>query len=297
MKILVLFALSLTLPLLSIEKLRVYDEFHPNTPLIQTSEFIEIGSILNSIGVLFEKWNPTQPVAPSALENEIFSAYAKDIEKLKKENNYQTVDIVRMVADSPKKEELRNKFLNEHTHTENEVRLFVEGSALFYMHTEGKIFIVLCEKDDLISIPAHYRHWFDMGPSPHFTAIRFFTDASGWVANFTNDPISEKFPRFETSVTANMITQFSIPNGVCLKSYPCQHARCKISLFDGREKTICLNGSEIQALIQSIAPDKIHNPLGAHHFQNFKTTSINVDSLLSKIFKPKIEKIDKIINK
>jgi 1,2-dihydroxy-3-keto-5-methylthiopentene dioxygenase len=57
--------------------------------------------------------------------------------------------------------------------------------------------MVLCEAGDLISVPAGIRHWFDMGPSPRFTAIRLFTSPEGWVARYTGDPIAEAYPRLE----------------------------------------------------------------------------------------------------
>lgn len=179
------------------DKLRVYDDTSPEMPTFTSSKYEEIAPVLNSIGVQFERWEANKPLPVGANEQDVFDAYSEDIERIKRENNYRTVDIVKMVPDSPKRVELRNKFLNEHTHTEDEVRLFVEGAALFYMHVKGKVYIVLCEKGDLISIPAYYAHWFDMGKSPYFTAIRFFIEPSGWVANFTESKISENFPQYE----------------------------------------------------------------------------------------------------
>jgi 1,2-dihydroxy-3-keto-5-methylthiopentene dioxygenase len=183
--------------LFATEKLRIYDEAYSESPLLESSAYSQIVEQLRAIGVRFEKWDTSRPISSDPKEEEFFEAYAQDIARLKDENGYTTVDIVRMFPDSPKKIELRNKFLNEHTHTEDEVRLFVEGSGLFYLHTEGRVYIVLCQQGDLISIPANYTHWFDMGEAPHFTALRFFIDPSGWVANFTQSQISEKFPRFD----------------------------------------------------------------------------------------------------
>ena len=50
------------------------------------------------------------------------------------------------------------------------------------------------EKDDLISVPANTKHWFDMGPNPTFTAIRLFNNPEGWVAKFSGDDIGSRFP-------------------------------------------------------------------------------------------------------
>jgi 1,2-dihydroxy-3-keto-5-methylthiopentene dioxygenase len=92
---------------------------------------------------------------------------------------------------------MRRKFLSEHIHGEDEVRFFVEGSGAFYLRIGGKVHQVVCEKDDLISVPAGTRHWFDMGPDPHFCCIRLFSNPDGWVAQYTGDAIADRFPRFQ----------------------------------------------------------------------------------------------------
>ena len=53
---------------------------------------------------------------------------------------------------------------------------------------------ILCEKDDLISVPASTKHWFDMEPNPSFTAIRLLNNPEVWVANFTGAEIAVCFP-------------------------------------------------------------------------------------------------------
>ena len=45
-------------------------------------------------------------------------------------------------------------------------------------------------------MPAGTKHWFDMGASPSFTAVRLFTNPEGWVAQFTGDEIAELFPKY-----------------------------------------------------------------------------------------------------
>jgi 1,2-dihydroxy-3-keto-5-methylthiopentene dioxygenase len=97
---------------------------------------------------------------------------------------------------NPNRKELRSKFLDEHTHEEDEVRFFVEGAGVFYLHAAGKVHMTLCERGDLLSVPAGTRHWFDMGPEPYFTAIRLFTTPAGWVAKFTGERIARQFPSY-----------------------------------------------------------------------------------------------------
>jgi len=177
-------------------KLRMYDESYTNEPMLETSNNEEIASLLNSIGVRFEQWQAEIPLSQGASQEEVINAYQTDVARLVRENGYQSVDVLRMLPTSTKKEELRNKFINEHTHKEDEVRFFVEGSGLFYLHVENNVYLVLCEKGDLISIPANYAHWFDMGQDPYFTAIRFFIEPSGWIPHFTDSNISQSYPKY-----------------------------------------------------------------------------------------------------
>lgn len=176
----------------SASQLEVYDD--TKTALLQrTTDQQEIKSSLNAVGIRFEQWEATQPLSPSSTGDEIQEAYRADIDRLKTENGFQSVDVVRMYPDHPQKVALRQKFLSEHTHDEPEVRFFVEGSGCFFLHVEGRVYSVLCEKGDLISVPEGYCHWFDMGPEPFFTAIRFFTRTDGWIAYFTGNAISQEF--------------------------------------------------------------------------------------------------------
>ena len=92
---------------------------------------------------------------------------------------------------------MRLKFIEEHTHDDDEVRYFTEGSGAFYLHLGDGVYQVVCEAGDLISVPAHTKHWFDMGPVPHFTAIRLFKSPEGWVGKFTGDPIASQVPRLD----------------------------------------------------------------------------------------------------
>ncbi len=75
------------------------------------------------------------------------------------------------------------------------MRFFVEGAGLFCLHIGHEVYPVLCEKNDLISVPAGTPHWFDMGSEPNFTAIRIFDNPEGWIAQFTGDAIADQYPR------------------------------------------------------------------------------------------------------
>ena len=178
-------------------RLRIFDENHPTTPELTSHELTVITAALEKIGVRFERWQASAPIQPGAAQDEVIAAYRPQIDKLMAEQGYVTVDVVSLNKDHPQKDELRAKFLDEHRHGEDEVRFFVAGRGLFSLHIDEYVYAVLCEKNDLISVPAGTRHWFDMGEFPHFVAIRLFNNPEGWVANFTGDDIASRFPRLE----------------------------------------------------------------------------------------------------
>ncbi len=179
-------------------KLSVYQENSPENLLFYSEQTDQIATELAKVGVRFETWQPKFQLPKDADAQAVMEAYSEDIERLIASEGYQSVDVIRMFPDNEKKVELREKFLNEHTHSEDEVRFFVEGAGMFYLHVEGKVYMALCEAGDFISVPANTKHWFDMGPSPYFTAIRLFISPDGWVANFTGQKISEWFPKYSS---------------------------------------------------------------------------------------------------
>lgn len=176
-------------------RLRIFAETG-TTPLLDTSDPVTIAEELAMRGVRFERW-PSRPIAVDADQTAVLAAFAPEVERLQGEKGYGSVDVIRMVPDHPEKDALRAKFLSEHRHAEDEVRFFVEGEGLFTLHLSNRVYAVLCQEGDLISVPAGTPHWFDMGPQPRFTAIRLFTNPDGWIAQFTGETIADRFPRHE----------------------------------------------------------------------------------------------------
>jgi 1,2-dihydroxy-3-keto-5-methylthiopentene dioxygenase len=172
---------------------------HPDAtaPTLVTNDLVLIQRELGQRGVQLQRWPARAALAEGAAEEEILAAYAPEIHRVQAGGRYPTVDAIRMTPDHPEREALRTKFLAEHTHSEDEVRFFVEGRGLFCLHIGDEVLQVLCERDDWIAVPAGTRHWFDMGPAPCFCALRFFDDPAGWVADFTGDAIADRFPRLD----------------------------------------------------------------------------------------------------
>ena len=162
-----------------------------------------IAKALAAVGVRFEQWTTTPP-PPDATDADVLAAFAADIERVRDEEGYVTVDVARLARGgesdaewAAKAEGARGKFLAEHTHADDEVRYFVGGRGAFYLRIDGQVHIVICEAGDLLGVPAGTRHWFDMGTDPSFTALRFFREPEGWVGAFTGDDIAQRFATFD----------------------------------------------------------------------------------------------------
>ena len=178
-------------------RLRIFSEEAPDVPQLITAEVTQIAEALSVIGVGFEQWEASQSVQPGDAPEVIMAAYREDIDRIVYANGFRSIDVVSIAPDNEHRETMRAKFLDEHFHKEDEVRFFVAGSGLFTLHVEDKVYEILCEAGDLISVPDRMTHWFDMGPEPSFVAIRFFTEADGWIGHFTGTDIATRFPRYE----------------------------------------------------------------------------------------------------
>jgi 1,2-dihydroxy-3-keto-5-methylthiopentene dioxygenase len=178
-------------------RLRIFAENNPVTPEFVSNNHDAIAEQLQKIGVRFEHWQAGKPIVAGATQEQVLDAYKTDIDRISAENGFTTVDVVSIAPDNPNREAMRAKFLDEHSHKEDEVRFIVDGSGQFNLHTGGKVYEVECVKDDLISVPDGVTHWFDMGAEPSFVSIRFFKQPDGWVGHFTGSDIAQKFPRYE----------------------------------------------------------------------------------------------------
>ena len=166
---------------------------------IEINVVADIHSFLKSRGVFFDQWVCDIKFDDSASQEEILEAYAKDLVPFMNNSVYKTADVISINEGTENYAELRAKFLAEHTHSEDEIRFFVDGKGLFWFNFDNEpVFNLLCEAGDLISVPAGTKHWFDAGErNPFVKAIRIFMDVSAWVPNYTNSSIELDFLNFK----------------------------------------------------------------------------------------------------
>lgn len=155
----------------------------------------EIKIFMNERGIIFEQWEASMPLNDSDSQEIILKAYDHELGPYMKKHGYLSADVINVHKDTANIEVIRAKFLSEHTHSEDEVRFFVDGEGQFFFHLKdsNEVFKLLCEKGDFISVPKGVTHWFDLAPKYHVKAIRVFQTTDGWVANYTNSGIEKKY--------------------------------------------------------------------------------------------------------
>ncbi|MDW5377586.1 cupin [Halomonas sp. HP20-15] len=177
--------------------LRVYHEADGQQPLLATRDDARISGELEAHGIRFEHWPLRHALGPAADQETVLAAYGEELALLRQQTDFAIAEVIGLTPDHPDSAALRERFLEEHHNSDEEVRFFVRGEGIFYLHLAERVYVVGCVAGDLMTIPAGTRHWFDMGPAPDFTAIRLYSDHRDRVASMTGSRIASRFPRFE----------------------------------------------------------------------------------------------------
>ena len=145
-----------------------------------------ITAYLAGIGIDYERWEPTHPIAPDASADEILEAYKPEIDTLKAKGGYVTADVIDVNPSTPNLEAMLDKFRKEHWHDEDEVRFIIEGRGVFHIHPkERPVVSIQVGAGDLIRLPRRTWHWFDLCEEKRIRAIRLFQDPVGWTPVYT----------------------------------------------------------------------------------------------------------------
>jgi 1,2-dihydroxy-3-keto-5-methylthiopentene dioxygenase len=156
----------------------------------------EVKRFLDGQGVLYEHWDMEK--LPDDLRDnfilsderkaEILTIFDSEVRSLANRRGYKQWDIVALSDATPNLDELLKKFEQVHVHTEDEVRAITAGNGIFTIKGDSGYFDVELSPGDVISVPVHTPHFFTLMDNRQVVAVRFFIDASGWVAHSYDDP-------------------------------------------------------------------------------------------------------------
>jgi len=161
---------------------------------IEVSDQSEITNFLGERGIEFANWEAKEKLSSDDSQEMILSAYKHKLKPFMDKKGFKSADVINVHPETPNIEEIRQKFLKEHTHSEDEVRFFVDGEGVFWFNLENdEVFNLKCVTGDFLAVPAGSRHWFDLAPKYCVKAIRIFSNQEGWIANYTGSGIDSKY--------------------------------------------------------------------------------------------------------
>jgi 1,2-dihydroxy-3-keto-5-methylthiopentene dioxygenase len=153
-----------------------------------------VAAHLATLGIDYERWEPSHPVAADAPPEEILEAYRAEIDRLKARGGYVTADVIDVKPQTPNLDAMLARFRSEHWHDEDEVRFIIQGRGIFHIHPrQGPVIALEVGPGDLIRVPRGTWHWFDLCAERQIRAIRLFQDPSGWTPRYTESGVDKGF--------------------------------------------------------------------------------------------------------
>ena len=162
-------------------ELAVFSTANPRQAAFRSRDFAVIEREVARLGAHIERWGASHPLKPGASPEDILVACTPELDRLKTERGYRDADVVSIKPGDAQWPALRQKFLGEPTHDDDEAPYFVEGSGAFYLHIGEHVYRLIGEAGDLLSVPTGVTHGFDGGVE----------------ADFTGDPVAKAFPTYE----------------------------------------------------------------------------------------------------
>jgi 1,2-dihydroxy-3-keto-5-methylthiopentene dioxygenase len=160
----------------------------------EISDAEQARAFLKPFGILYENWDVEGRIGDEATDEEILSAYAPEIERLKSEYGFVTADVINVNPQTPNLDAMLAKFDKEHLHTEDEVRFTVRGSGVFHINPQNApVFSITVESGDLISVPKGTHHWFNLCSNKMIRCIRLFEDITGWTPHYMEQPVHANY--------------------------------------------------------------------------------------------------------
>lgn len=154
----------------------------------------KIAAYLSQMGITYEQWESSMPLADSATSAEVLAAYAPQLDALKQKGGYITADVIDITPQMANLEAMLDKFRDEHWHDEDEVRFILSGRGVFHIHPKtGPVIAVIVEAGDLLLVPTGIHHWFDLCADRQIRAIRLFQDLAGWTPIYTQSGIEQQY--------------------------------------------------------------------------------------------------------
>jgi 1,2-dihydroxy-3-keto-5-methylthiopentene dioxygenase len=160
---------------------------------VTLQEPAEIKAFLAGIDIDYDQWELVD-LGDLNDASAILAAYGPQIERVKEQGGYTSVDVINVNSFTPGLDAMLSKFNREHWHDEDEVRFTVRGRGLFHISPPKHPPVsVEVGPGDMIRVPRGTRHWFNLCGTRQITTVRFFQNKEGWTPHYTDSHLEENY--------------------------------------------------------------------------------------------------------
>jgi 1,2-dihydroxy-3-keto-5-methylthiopentene dioxygenase len=164
--------LSLESPDMS--SLTVYPQSSPEHPNKLLSHAEDIASTLATVGVKFVQMPVQEPVVAGAASAEVLAASRGQTERLLSEYGYASFDLLNLCDERGQGGEQASRPRQQQACAAAHLHYFLAGRGLLALHIGEYVYSLVCEKGDLLQLPAGTPHWFDGGEHPRVAVLQLF---------------------------------------------------------------------------------------------------------------------------
>ena len=164
--------------------------FPPDEAVIENES--EIRARLAALGIDYERWDLSR-VGADISADEVLTAYAEEIDEMKRRGGYVTADVIDVFPETPGLDAMLARFDKEHTHSEDEVRFILAGRGIFFLHLGERVVSVEVGPGDLLRVPRGTTHWFTLCEDRRIRTVRWFQETTGWAPYYTGTGIDSEY--------------------------------------------------------------------------------------------------------
>lgn len=154
--------------------LTVYHQSSPEHPNKLLSHAEDIASTLAAVGVQFSQVAVQQPVIAGTASAEVIAANRVQIDQLMSTYGYAAAEVLSLCDERGEGSELARALRQEQLCPSAHLHYYLAGRGVLALHIGEYVYSLLCEKNDLVLLPAGTAHWFDAGEHPRFAVLRMF---------------------------------------------------------------------------------------------------------------------------
>lgn len=157
----------------------------------------DIARELAALGVEFAQWPLAVRLDGQESDAQVLAAFAPELARVQQDSGLALADVWRLDEQDAQRETLRQRYLQAHVQSEDEVRMLVAGRLQVFLQAGEQVYALLCEKGDVLRVPAGLPRWLEVGEHPCFTCIRLCASPAGRELQWTGTHMAGCYPGFE----------------------------------------------------------------------------------------------------